>query len=255
MKNRVGETYINNYGNRYTIIEYINCNNITIKFENGYIKSNLSYSNIIKNKIKSPYDKTTCGVGFIGEGEAPLTIIDNEISVPYGFWLNMIKRCYSEKVTCNRPTYKNCTVCEEWHNYNSFYLWYKTNYYEIEGEKMCLDKDILHKGNKVYSPSTCIFVPSRINSLFVSCNKRRGKYPIGVSYNKNNNKYVAQYSKKVNSDNKHIVIGQHDTIEQAFNSYKMGKEKYIKQVADEYKDKIPKKLYDAMYTYKIEITD
>lgn len=33
------------------------------------------------------------------------------------------------------------------------------------------------------------------------------------------------------------------------------KRAYIKQVADEYKDKIPKKLYDALYAYIVEITD
>ena len=46
-----------------------------------------------------------------------------------------------------------------------------------------------------------------------------------------------------------------DTPEEAFQTYKEFKENYIKQVADEYKDKIPEKLYEAMINYKIEITD
>lgn len=33
------------------------------------------------------------------------------------------------------------------------------------------------------------------------------------------------------------------------------KENYIKEVANEYKDKIPQKLYEAMYRYKVEIDD
>ena len=37
-----------------------------------------------------------------------------------------------------------------------------------------------------------------------------------------------------------------------FNNYK---ENLIKKKANEYKNKIPKKLYDAMYNYKVEITD
>jgi hypothetical protein len=34
-----------------------------------------------------------------------------------------------------------------------------------------------------------------------------------------------------------------------------GEENYIKQVAEEYKDLIPKKLYDAMMSYIVEIND
>ena len=44
-------------------------------------------------------------------------------------------------------------------------------------------------------------------------------------------------------------------LEEAFYSYKQIKEDYIKQMADEYKDKIPRKLYDAMYKWEVEITD
>lgn len=255
MKNRIGEIYTNLYGSNFKIIEFINCNNMTIEFDNGYIKENVSYSNIKKGKVKNPYDKTICDIAYIGEGDAPLTVNDNKISLPYGYWLNMIKRCYSKKLLTNRPTYMNCKVCNEWLNYNNFYTWYKCNYYEIEGEKMCLDKDILIKGNKIYSPNACIFVPSRINSLFVNCNKKRGNLPLGVSFNKNKNKYVAQYSKKINDKTKNTIIGLFNTIEEAFNIYKQTKENYIKQVADEYKHSIPEKLYDTMYKWRIEIND
>jgi hypothetical protein len=33
------------------------------------------------------------------------------------------------------------------------------------------------------------------------------------------------------------------------------KENYIKQVADEYKDLIPQKVYEALYRYEVEIND
>lgn len=53
--------------------------------------------------------------------------------------------------------------------------------------------------------------------------------------------------------NKHL--GYFYSVEEAFNVYKEFKENYIKQVANYYKDKIPTKLYDALYNYKVEITD
>ena len=58
---------------------------------------------------------------------------------------------------------------------------------------MHLDKDILCKGNKVYSSETCVFVPARINSIILNSQNRRGDLPVGVNYNKKTGKYRAQY--------------------------------------------------------------
>ena len=167
----------------------------------------------------------------------------------------MLKRCYSDECQKKHPTYKDCTVCEEWHNYSDFKEWFDNNYYEIEGERMALDKDILVKGNKIYSPNTCVFVPQNINTLFIKSNKTRGKYPIGVYFRKDKNKYQAQCRIVYNGKTQQEFLGLYNTIEDAFKVYKQFKENCIKQVADEYKDKIPNNLYKAMYNYKVEITD
>ena len=164
----------------------------------------------------------------------------------------MIERCYSDDIHNKRPTYKECTICNEWLYYSSFKKWYNENYYEIENEKICLDKDILYKGNKIYSPETCVFVPNDINTLFTKHDSKRGDYPIGVTYLNKNNKYRARckYGK-----GESIYLGSFDTPEEAFYEYKEFKEKVIKNIAEKYKNKIPKKLYDAMYRYEVEITD
>ena len=116
---------------------------------------------------------------------------------------------------------------------------------------MNLDKDILVKGSKIYSPETCIFTPQFINTLFIKTNSKRGNFPIGVTYKKDINKYLATVQIK----KKHVHIGVFSNQEEAFHAYKQAKEQYIKKVADEYKDKIPQKLYEAMYNWKVEITD
>ena len=128
---------------------------------------------------------------------------------------------------------------------------YYANYYEIDNKVMNLDKDILIKGNKIYSPKTCIFVPHDINKLFTKSNKTRGEYPIGVSKSKTYGKVRARCS--VNGKTKEL--GEYYSIEEAFQVYKKFKESYIKQIADEYKPYIPKELYEAMYRYEVEITD
>ena len=120
---------------------------------------------------------------------------------------------------------------------------------------MDLDKDILMKGNKIYSPDTCVFVPKNINTLFTKSNKSRGKYPIGVYFNKDRNKFQVNCNTFYNGKTQQKYLGLYNTIEDAFNAYKQSKEANIKQVADYYKENIPDNLYEAMYNYKVEITD
>ncbi len=165
-------------------------------------------------------------------------------------WQNMKKRCYDKKYHNMRPTYKDCNLCEEWKCFTNFKEWYNKNYYKVDNERMCLDKDILIKGNKLYSPNTCIFVPARINSLFTKTNKKRGNLPIGVY------SYKSKFKVQCNNKNgKRTFLGYYNTKEEAFNAYKEFKENVIKQIANEYKEKIPERLYNAMYNYKVEITD
>ena len=168
----------------------------------------------------------------------------------------MLERCFDEKVKERCPTYENVTCCKEWLSYKNFEKWFNSNYYEVKGERMALDKDILFKGNKIYSPETCIFVSTKINSIFTKNNSNRGNFPIGVIYRPDINKtnpYNAQCSTL--KENKQISLGYFKTPEEAFNAYKTFKENYIKQIADEYKPYIPRKLYEAMYRYEVEITD
>ena len=131
------------------------------------------------------------------------------------------------------------------------------NYYEIDNEKMHLDKDILFKNNKIYSPNTCCICPARINTLFTTRKNDRNKNGIiGVGEDKHTikGKVYIYYRSRVNINNKNINCA-FDTIEDAFMDYKNKKEQEIKRIADLYKNKIPKKLYDAMYNYQVEITD
>ena len=54
---------------------------------------------------------------------------------------------------------------------------------------------------------------------------------------------------------KKIHLGTFSTVEDAFKAYKRAKEKYIKEYADNHKEEITEKVYNALYNYNIEITD
>ena len=250
---RLGEARMMNCGEIAFIVNYANCKDITVQFKatGEFVKT--TYSHFKNGFVKSRFTPSVYGVGYIGYEKSRDE--NGETIKSYLVWKNMLWRCYSGEFQKKHPTYKDCYVCSEWLNYSNFKKWFNDNYYEIEGEQMALDKDILVKGNKIYSPNTCVFVPQNINKLFIKCNKARGKYPIGVSFNKDVNKYKVHCSIFNNGKKQYKYLGSYNTIEDAFEVYKKFKEANIKQIADYYKEKIPNKLYEAMYNYKVEITD
>lgn len=249
---RTGEIRTNTQGYKMKIIAYRSNRDIDVQFENGKcVKTN--YQTFKRGKIKNRTYPSVYGIGYIGN-----TIIMNnkKIKKSYSVWSHMISRCYN-KNDREYNIYGNnrCVVYSEWHCYATFEKWYDENYYEIDGEKMHLDKDILIKGNKIYSPKGCVIVPQEINSLFTRRKSKRGSFPIGVSI-KNN--VIKKYASQCNINKRLKHLGYFDTPEEAFYAYKSFKESYIKQIADEYKLKysnFPDKLYDAMYDYEVEITD
>ena len=256
---RLGETRKNKEslgGCEMKIIKYNGYKDIIVEFQDKHkTKIHTTYQHFEKGDVKNPYYPSVYGVGYIGEGKYKITI-NNKKTDAYKVWYGMLQRCYDPYMLNKRPTYIDCYICEEWHNFQNFAKWFYKHYYECNGEKMHLDKDILFKGNKIYSPENCILVPERINTLFIKCDASRGKYPIGVCWDKENNKFRADYSiLDKNNEKKRIHLGRYNTFEEAFNVYKKFKENYIKDVADKYKKIIPIELYDAMYRYEVEIDD
>lgn len=252
-KSKLGEKNINSQGCEMEIVRYFNNKNIDILFDDGTLLKNTTSKHFKDGSIRNPNFKSVYGVGYLGIGEHSGT--DN-LKI-YNSWSGMLERCYNKKCKQMHPTYIDCVADERFHNFQYFYNWYIENNWS--NSDLSLDKDILVKGNKIYSPDTCVLVDSNINSIFIKCNKSRGKYPIGVTVDKRYGSIYAQASinnKDGTYGNKYL--GVFKTVEDAFNSYKSFKESYIKQVADEYKLKypnFPQKLYDAMYSYEVEITD
>lgn len=112
-----------------------------------------------------------------------------------------------------------------------------------------LDKDILIKGNKIYSAQNCELVPKKINLLFVKSNSSRGILPIGVK--KSGKKFRAKVMKNSVEED----LGTFDTPEEAFEAYKIAKQVHIKDMANKYKKEITNRCYQALINYKVEITD
>ena len=253
--NRVGEIFISNEGCEFIIIEYNRNDDVLIEFQDEFkATKRVTYKNCQKGIIKNPYFRSVHGKGYIGEGEYKPTI-NNKQTIQYKYWYNCLTRCYHKDSLSRRSTYENCFVDEAMLNFQNFARWFDDNYYEIDDEVMCLDKDILFKGNKVYSFESCIFVPQRINTLFLKSDAIRGNLPLGVYYREDHGKYIAQCNIVQNNKRTRKYLGSFNTPNEAFATYKKFKEDYIKTVAKEYEGRIPKKLYDALMVWEVEITD
>lgn len=184
-----------------------------------------------------------------GINDYPHPIIDTngDILISYQKWCSMLARCYSKKYQKSGQSYKGCFVCDEWLLFSNFKRWFDDNY--IEGCQ--LDKDILVKGNKVYSPQTCCFVPQRLNSIILYSKNKRGNFPIGVSQNKK--RFVAHCS----CGKEQYYIGSFRTQKEAFEAYKKKKLEIIAQEASYYYSQglIKENVYQALIHYDININD
>ena len=138
----------------------------------------------------------------------------------------MLERCYSSKCQAKNPTYKECTVIKEWLTFSNFAAWHELNC--VKGYD--LDKDIKVKGNKVYGPESCLFIPKCINYLLTDHKSARGDYPQGVSFHKSTSKYRAQ----IRVDGKVRHIGVFTTPEQASAAYIKAKNSEIKRKCEQY---------------------
>lgn len=206
----------------------------------GHFKTGCPRCSIFKNNRKN-YPLA------YGKGTNDVSGVWTNCRKAFAVWRSMLQRCYDEKYQQKEPTYIGCTVCGEWLRFSNFLKWFEDNY--IDGYQ--LDKDIIHKGNKIYAPEHCAFVPREINSLILKNQSRRGNTPIGVKYDKQKGLYCAsvQYNGKAH------FLGYTKNPQEAFPLYKVAKERRIKEVADLYRDKIDVRVYEALKKYEVEITD
>ena len=237
----------NNYGD-VEVTKYIDSHNITVKFLNTGAIKNTTASALTTGILKDSEVHDTHKYGVM---DIPKSVGRGGRCDPlYKKWNGMMQRCYNPKNKTNNPTYEACTSSETFRHFSKFKSWY---YSQIgcEQEGWHLDKDILIKGNKVYSEDTCCIVPPEINVALANNKSVRGSFPQGVIYNSTKTRYRA----RIQRGDKWESLGTYDTPEEAFYAYKPVKEAHIKSLAEEWKDKIDPKVYDALVKWEINIDD
>ena len=163
----------------------------------------------------------------------------------------MYEKGYSDSFKKQRPTYEGCEVSENFKSYEYFYEWcHKQIGFGVDGFE--IDKDLLAKGNKIYSETTCVFLPQEINTLLIKSTASRGEHLIGVHWHNASKSFVARVAK---NKGKQEHLGYFKTEIEAFNAYKTIKESFVKEQANKFKSQIDERAYNALMNYTVNIDD
>ena len=252
-KDCVGKVFKSKSSGDFKVLKYNDAKDVEIQFINTGFETVARLNHIRDGKVKDPYSPSVFGVGVTGT-KYPVTV-DDVITKEYTLWQSMLRRCYSTTLKKKYPTYEGCEVSENFKYYEYFYEWcHKQIGFGVDGNgnSFQLDKDLLIKGNKVYSESTCVFIPQEINSLLTKCTTSRGEHLIGVYWDKKASAFVARVNK---NKGKQEHLGYFKTEIEAFNAYKEAKESFIKEQAEKWKSQIDERAYNALMKYTVEITD
>ena len=237
----------------FKIVKYNNKTNVVIQFLKTGYETTVRLTNIRNGKVKDRLSPSVYGVGIVGT-KYPTT--SNGVQTKeYELWNSMLTRCYSNTYKKKYQTYEGCEVSDNFKSYEYFYEWcHKQIGFGVDGNgnSFQLDKDLLTKGNKVYSETTCVFLPNEINSLLTRREASRGDHLIGVYWCKTNKAFVAQVKK---NKGKQEYLGSFKTELEAFNAYKQAKESFVKEQANKWKSQIDERAYEALMNYQVEITD
>lgn len=251
-QSRVGEVNYNFYNEKMTIIQYISSRKVLVEFENGYQRW-CTYGNFTSGVVKNNSVPRSYNIGI-----CDIKDIKGDLDKEYRFWQSMLRRCYAKEWKEKHPTYQDATCSKQWLYFSNFVEWShnQENWKFIISHKVGfnLDKDIICKHNKIYTPQLCCYVPQYVNKIFTRHEAKRGAYPIGVNYNKKGDCFEAYWGDPY--EGRKSLYG-FSTPEDAFEQYKINKEKVIKKVAQHELEigTISTACYEAMMQYQVEITD
>lgn len=217
----------------------------------------MNYKIRVENEVESKEARYKIGlrkVCGIGINDIPgVSNINNPDFWKYKLWKGMITRCFSAKIKQQHETYIGVSCDDSWLVFSKFISDALTveNVKKYLSHSWHLDKDILVKGNKLYSLNTVCFVPSEINNLLISSKKTRGCLPVGLSIHKGSGKIQVRVSK----GGKNLFLGKFDNLDEAFHKYKVEKEEHIKFVARKWEGVVADNVFNALMNYEVSIDD
>ena len=233
-------------GKDFKIIRIRKDGYVDVEFLGSGYKATVLFGAAKSGNIKDRLSPSVYGVGIVGG-----CFSSSESTTPaYLAWRGVLSRCYCNKTKERQPSYKNATISEDWLNYPNFREWYLAEKGDAD-IVLEVDKDLLGIGTKVYSKETCLLLPKKINNFL-------NTMPVfGCTTTINYSPIMCKYLiiVKDGCGNKVFKNIYYDTYREAFSAIVDYKEGVMKSLADEYKDVLSEKAYNAVINWKFLKSD
>lgn len=229
----VGKEFDVLYGYKARVLEYLGNSNVKIIFTDGTTDVTNIYS-LKRGAVKNPNHPLIYGVGYFGQGKYKAKE-QKKITKAYGCWRGLLERTYCDKLRSKHPNLLTVELCEEWHNFQVFAQWHEKNYrigWEINNSFLRGDKNI-------FSPETCVFLPSQIGKLFLHSRKKATGHPLGVYFRKDKGLYTTS----IKEFGKKRGLGLFKTPQEASDAYNEAKRNYTRGLAEIWKNEIDERVY------------
>jgi hypothetical protein len=244
MKIEIGQVYKTNEGGSVTVINYIHAEKVLVQHNDDYKHEQFVQSSCLRaGVLKNPYRPSVKGVGFIGSGKFPRSIMSKPTK-PYALWASMINRCYCEKRNSSKKSLSGISVDKEWHNFQNFALWLDLQENGMNPD-FDLDKDLRVPGNKIYSKYSCSMVPREINKMVKSMSGYERDLPQGVKIK------GTHFESYIGMNGSQFYLGRYQTAEDASKAYKDKKQEYFVEMAEKHKNVIHADVYTNLTTRRI----
>lgn len=243
----LGKIYNSKNFGKFCIVEYINSKNVSVMFlDTGYITKTTT-KEINNGSIMDRLKPSVHDVGILGVKYKTRESFNKTKVKEYALWNSMLERCYSKTNRTKFAAYDGCEASENFKRYEFFHEWCQDQVGFKSGYE--LDKDLLIKGNRLYSEHTCIFIPKEINAAISLKKSQRSNLLIGVR------NCGEHFSARYSCFNNGVEFGKFPTEIEAFVAYKKAKEDYLKSLAEKYRHSIDYRAYKALISFSVETTD
>ena len=243
MSIKVGDVFTNAQGCKAVVIAWNNHKSVLIEYLDEFAhRREVEARFLRRGSFRNPYFRGVCGVGYLGVGRFKSQNSKGNTR-EYQAWSDMLKRCYSPAMHDKYPTYRGCSVADEWCDFQNFANWLSKHPSAYEDYQV--DKDILFRGNKIYSPSNCCLVPHEINTMISTSGRTKEGFSQGVIAR--GSSFRACFSGKGVGR----WCGTYPSYGEALSAYKKAKEAYVKEIANKWRGRIDERVYDALMNWTV----